>query len=148
VAVRVLRGKAARPASVRRVLPDVGGRSGRIVVMMTEQTEAEGSEQRLAEWRQRDHPTVTALAGFVTGMLFVTLVPGGFVGFLRLMFEYDTAENLFPLVLLSLAVPIALLVASRTRRFGIYMVVGMVITALVVLGVASLVLYYLVQHDV
>jgi hypothetical protein len=104
--------------------------------------------QGVSEWWHRDHPTFTALAGFFTGMLFVTVVPGGFVGLLRLMFEYDTAEKLFPLVLISLVVPLGLLVAPRTRRFGLYMVLGMVITALVVLGVASLVLYYLVQHDV
>ena len=78
-------------------------------------------------------------------MLFVTLVPGGFVGLLRLLFAYDTAEELFPLVLISLVVPITLLVVPRTRRFGVYMVLGMVLTALVVLGVASVVLYYLVQ---
>ena len=106
------------------------------------------TSQGVSEWWHRDHPTFTALAGFFTGMLFVTIVPGGFVGLLRLMFEYDTAENLFPLVLISLVVPVGLLIAPRTRRFGLYMVLGMVITALVVLGVASLVLYYLVKHDV
>ena len=41
--------------------------------------------------------------------------------------------------------PIGLLAVPRTRRFGIYMVLGMVLTALVVLGVAALVLYYLDQ---
>ena len=72
--------------------------------------------------------------------------PGRLRGLLRLLFDYDTAEELFPLVLVSLVVPIALLAVPRTRRFGIYMVLGMVLTALVVLGVASLVLYYLVKH--
>ncbi len=114
--------------------------------MTTDQTEHSETEQRQTDWWHRDHPTFTALSGFFTGMLFVTLVPGGFVGLLRLLFEYDTAEGLFPLVLVSLVVPIALLVVPRTRRFGIYMVLGMVLTALVVLGVASLVLYYLVKH--
>src|ERR1700754_2241084 len=127
-------------------MPDLGEPSGRIEVMMTEQTELDDTEQRQTDWWHRDHPTFTALSGFFTGMLFVTLVPGGFVGLLRLLFEYDTAEDLFPLVLVSLVIPIALLVVPRTRRFGIYMVLGMVLTALVVLGVASLVLYYLVKH--
>ena len=116
--------------------------------MMTDQFQQDETEQRTTEWWHRDHPTFTALAGFFTGMLFVTLVPGGFVGMLRLLFAYDTAEELFPLVLISLIVPVALLIAPRTRRFGVYMIIGMALTALVVLGVASLVLYYLVQNDV
>jgi hypothetical protein len=128
-------------------MPDLGERSGKIVVMMTEQSEQDDTEQRQTDWWHRDHPTFTALSGFFTGMLFVTLVPGGFVGLLRLLFEYDTAEELFPLVLVSLVIPIALLAVPRTRRFGIYMLLGMVLTALVVLGVASLVLYWMVKHQ-
>ena len=89
--------------------------------MMTDQFQQDETEQRTTEWWHRDHPTFTALAGFFTGMLFVTLVPGGFVGMLRLLFAYDTAEELFPLVLISLIVPVALLIAPRTRRFGVYM---------------------------
>jgi 4-amino-4-deoxy-L-arabinose transferase-like glycosyltransferase len=116
--------------------------------MTTDQFQHDETEQRATEWWHRDHPTFTALSGFFAGMLFVTLVPGGFVGMLRLLFAYDTAEELFPLVLVSLIVPIGLLIAPRTRRFGVYMVIGMVLTALVVLGVASVVLYYLVQNDV
>lgn len=99
------------------------------------------------DWLHRRHPTFVALSGFFTGMLFVTAVPGGFAGVLRLLFDYDTAEELFPLVLLSLVVPITLLTWGRTRRFGAFMVVGMVLTALVVLGVASLVLYFMVRYD-
>ncbi len=127
-------------------MPDLGEPSGKIEVMTTEQTEHNDTEQPPTDWWHRDHPTFIALSGFFTGMLFVTLVPGGFVGLLRLLFAYDTAEELFPLVLISLIVPIGLLAVPRTRRFGIYMVLGMVLTALVVLGVASLVLYYLVKH--
>ena len=51
------------------------------------------------------------------------------------------------IVLVFLALPIALLVVPRSRRFGIYFAIGMVLTALVVLGVASLVLYFMVRHD-
>ena len=95
--------------------------------MTTDQFPQDETEQRTApDWWHRDHPTFTALTGFFTGMLFVTLVPGGFVGLLRLLFAYDTAEELFPLVLISLVVPIALLIAPRTRRFGVYMLIGMV----------------------
>ena len=109
--------------------------------------ETSAPSQREPDWWHRDHPTFTALAGFFSGMLFVTLVPGGFAGVLRLLFHYDTAERLFPFVLLALVVPIGLLAAPRTRRFGKYMVLGMALTALVVLGVASLVLYFMVRYQ-
>lgn len=99
------------------------------------------------DWWHRDHPTFTALTGFFAGMLFVTVVPGGFAGILRLLFHYDTAEDLFPLVALFLVVPVGLVAARRTRRFGLYMTIGMVLTALVVLGVASLVLYFMVRQQ-
>ena len=97
------------------------------------------------DWWHRDHPVFVALSGFFTGLLFVTVVPGGFAGVLRLLFHYDTAERLFPLVAVALVVPITLVIIPRTRRFGLYMVLGMVVTALVVLGVTSLVLYFMVR---
>ena len=97
-------------------------------------------------WR-RDHPTFLALTGFFAGMLFVTVVPGGFAGVLRLLFTFETAERLFPIVAVALVVPVALVANPRTRRFGLFMVVGMVVTALVVLGVTSLVLYAMVRQQ-
>jgi asparagine N-glycosylation enzyme membrane subunit Stt3 len=99
------------------------------------------------DWWHRDHPTFTALTGFFTGLLFVTVVPGGFIGVLRLLFTFETAERLFPIVAVMLVVPAVLVANARTRRFGIYMVVGMAVTALVVLGVTSLVLYYMVRQQ-
>ena len=99
------------------------------------------------DWWHRDHPTFTALTGFFTGLLFVTVVPGGFIGILRLLFSFETAERLFPIVAVTLVVPAVLVANARTRRFGTYMVIGMVITALVVLGVASLVLYVMVSRQ-
>ena len=99
------------------------------------------------DWWHHSHPTFAALTGFFTGMVFVTAVPGAFAGILRLAFPYDTAEKLFPLVAIALVVPIALLAKRKTRRFGIFMVIGMVLTALVVLGVTSLVLYFMVRYD-
>ena len=99
------------------------------------------------DWWHRDHPTFTALTGFFTGLLFVTVVPGGFIGILRLLFSFETAERLFPIVGVTLVVPAVLVANARTRRFGTYMVIGMVITALVVLGVASLVLYVMVSRQ-
>jgi hypothetical protein len=79
--------------------------------------------------------------------LFVTALPGAFAGILRLLFTYDRAEELFPWVAVALVVPVALLATRKTRRFGQFMVVGMLLTALVVAGVASLVLYFMVRHD-
>ena len=99
------------------------------------------------DWWHRDHPTFSALTGFFSGMLFITVVPGGFAGLLRLLFDYDTATRLFPLVAVTLVVPTALVANGRTRRFGVHFVLGMVLTALVVLGVASLVLYFMVRYD-
>ena len=110
-----------------------------------EQHAATPGEDPPVDWWHRDHPTFLALSGFFTGMLFVTIVPGGFVGLLRLLFRYDTAEALFPLIAIVLVVPVALVANARTRRFGIYMWIGMLLTALVALGVTSLVRYYLVQ---
>lgn len=98
-------------------------------------------------WWHRDHPVFTRLAGFFTGLVFVTVVPGGWIGLLRLLLDYDTAESLFPLVLVALVVPLGLVAASRTRRFGLFMLLGMVVTAFVVLGVASLVLWLMIVVD-
>ena len=96
-------------------------------------------------WWHASHPTFAGITGFFAGMLFVTALPGAFIGILRLLFTYETAESLFPLVLIALALPIAMLVKRKTRRFAQFMFVGMVVTALVVLGVASLVLYLMVD---
>jgi hypothetical protein len=108
---------------------------------------AEESGASPPDWWQSDHPTFTAIAGFFTGLLFVTVIPGGCAGLLRLLFHYHTAERLFPFVAVFLVIPIGLVIAPRTRRFGKYMLLGMALTALVVLGVASLVLYFMVRAD-
>ena len=97
--------------------------------------------------RHRDHPTFTALAGFFTGLAFVIVVPGLFIGLLHLLVDDETAEELFPLVLVTLAVPVGLMVAPRTRRFGSYLLLGLVTTALVVGGVAALVLWVMISRD-
>jgi hypothetical protein len=98
-------------------------------------------------WWHRDHPTFAALSGFFTGLLYVALVPAVFFGVLTLFFDNDRAEDLFPFVLVMLVVPLALVANRRTRRFGTYFWVGMVLTAVVVLGVGALVLWYLVEHQ-
>jgi hypothetical protein len=112
----------------------------------TEQVQEAGtSRERTPGWWHHSHPTFAGITGFFAGMLFVTALPGAFIGVLRLLLPYETAEKLFPLVLIALVVPFALLAKRKTRRFAQFMFVGMVVTALVVLGVASLVLYLMVD---
>ena len=114
--------------------------------METEQArESEAEQGERLGWWHHSHPTFAGITGFFAGMLFVTALPGAFAGLLRLLFDYETAEKLFPFVLLALALPIVMLVKRKTRRFAQFMFVGMVVTALVVLGVASLVLYFMVD---
>lgn len=113
--------------------------------MSTDQEQAPVAERR-PDWWHRDHPTFTALSGFFTGLVFVIVVPGLFGAVLGWLFDYDTAEDLFPFVLATLAVPLGLVIAPRTRRFGLYMVLGLVTTALVVGGVTAIVLWYLVIY--
>ncbi|MCB0895751.1 MAG: hypothetical protein H6529_16395 [Nocardioides sp.] len=110
-----------------------------------QQPEAEAG-QRPPDWWHRDHPTFTALTGFFSGLAFVIVVPGLFAAVLGLLFDYHTAEDLFPFVLVTLAIPVGLVIVPRTRRFGIYMLIGMVTTALVVGGVSGVVLWYMVNY--
>jgi hypothetical protein len=98
-------------------------------------------------WWHRDHPTFSALSGFFSGLLFVLLVPAAFAGILSLAFSNQRVQELFPLVLVTLVVPLGLVLSPRTRRFGFYMWVGIVSTAVVVGGVAALVLYVLVNGE-
>ncbi|MDQ4052626.1 MAG: hypothetical protein M3237_07980 [Actinomycetota bacterium] len=98
-------------------------------------------------WWHHDHPTFYALTGFFTGLATVIVVPGAFAAILNAMFTYERAEDIFPFVLLIFIVPIGLIAAPRTRRFGRYMLLGMLLTAVVVVGVAALVLWILYQND-
>lgn len=102
---------------------------------------------RPLDWWHRSHPTFAAITGFFAGMLLVTAVPGGLIGVLRLALPYDSVQQYLGLIALTLLLPVPLLAVRKTRRFGVFMLIGMVITALVVLGVASLVLYLMVQLD-
>ena len=114
--------------------------------METEQAqESEQAPARSLEWWHHSHPTFAGITGFFAGMLLVTALPGAFVAILRLLFSYDTAERLFPLVLIALLLPITMLLKRRTRRFAQFMFLGMLLATLVVLGVTSLVLYFMVD---
>ena len=108
--------------------------------------EPEADSEDQPDWWHRDHPTFAALSGFFTGLLFVLLVPAMFVGLLSLLFDdNDRVSELFPLVLVTLVVPLVLVISPKSRRFGTYMWIGIVTTALVVGGVGALVLYVLVN---
>ncbi len=114
--------------------------------MLDPVTESTTSEAPL-DWWHRDHPVFAALTGFFAGLAYVALVPAAYVGLLRLLVSDETAEALFPFVLVTLAVPIGLVITERTRRFGMYMLVGMVVCAVVVVGVATLVLWVLAVRE-
>ncbi len=98
-------------------------------------------------WWHRDHPTFTPIAAFFTGMVTIVVVPAGYGQVLRWLFERDRVEALFPFVLVIFAIPLGLLVRSHTRRFGRYMLLGMVLSAVVVAAVGGLVLWLLIQNQ-
>ncbi len=104
-------------------------------------------DARQPSWWHRDHPVFTPLTGFFTGLGTVVVVPGVYAAVLSSLFDTDTAESLFPFVALLLVVPLALLPFAHTRRFGRYMLIGMLMTAVVVVAVAALTLWVLVQLD-
>jgi hypothetical protein len=104
-------------------------------------------DQPEPSWWHRSHPTFAGLMGFFTGIGFVILVPGIYGTLLNALVRENTAEKLFPLVLIALIVPLALLVPRKTRRFAQMMLLGMVATVLVVGATTALVLWLLVSLD-
>ncbi len=115
--------------------------------MTTDGAVDDSTEERDPDWWHRDHPTFTALAGFFSGLAFVCAVPALYAALTQLVFSDDTAQTLFPFVLVLLVVPLGLLLTERTRRFGRYMLLGMVATAVVVAGVTALVLWVLTSGE-
>ena len=99
------------------------------------------SDERRPDWWHRDHPIFVPLSGFFSGLVFMLVVPGLFGAVLETFFAQHTVTDLFPLVLVALAVPVVLVARRRTRRFGLSFVLGMVTTAAVVLGVTALVVW-------
>lgn len=103
--------------------------------------------ERQPDWWHRDHPTFTPIMGFFSGVLFVSLVPAGFLSLLHLTFGDQVARGLSPLLATMLVVPFGLFVWRRTRRFGSYLLLGIVVTAVVVIGVTTLVLWLMARRD-
>lgn len=111
------------------------------------QEETSSAERsRRPDWFHRGHPVFFPLAGFFTGMVGIIVVPGTFAAVLKGIAGTDRAEQLFPFLLLVLVIPIGLIVPRRTRRFGRYLLLGMVSTAVVVGGVGAAVLWWLLNH--
>jgi hypothetical protein len=105
-------------------------------------------DARVAPWR-RDHPVVTPLAGFFTGVLTVVVVLG-LLGAILDVVGYDVSAH--PWVFLValgvlLAVNLGLVVAGGTRRFARYMLFGILTTPAVVALVASLTFWLLLKND-
>lgn len=97
-------------------------------------------------WWHRGHPVFTPLAGFFTGMLFILAVPTTFAAVLRLVLPDDSAGGAYWSVLLTFLVPLGLLFFKHTRRFGRYMWLGIVLTAVVVICVAAVVIWLITRQ--
>jgi hypothetical protein len=98
-------------------------------------------------WWHRSHPTFAGLVGFFAGVAYVIVVPGGYAALLGLLVSDASAQKLFPLVLLALIIPLALLVPRKTRRFAQFMFLGIVSTVVVVAVTAAVVIWVMIQLD-
>jgi hypothetical protein len=112
-----------------------------------EEAGEEVEEEDEPSWWHRSHPTFAGLVGFFTGVAYVIIVPGVYAALLGLLVSDSTAQKLFPLALLALVVPIAMLVPRKTRRFAQFMFLGIISTAVVIVVTAALVIWLLVQID-
>jgi hypothetical protein len=103
--------------------------------------------RRVAQARSglRHNPTFVALTGFYVGMLLMIVIPSAFAAIITQVASTDGLTKYAPFALLPFAVPLVLLAPERTRRFGRYMLLGMVSTALVVGIVGGGVLLVLVR---
>lgn len=97
------------------------------------------------DWWHRDHPTFTAISAFFCGLAYVALVPATFGAIVTWIFGERAATEAFLFVLLLLALPLILLAIPRTLRFGKYMLLGMLVTAVVVVGVGWVTFLLLMQ---
>ncbi len=107
----------------------------------------EADEEPEPSWWHRSHPTFAGLVGFFAGVAYVIIVPGVYAALLGLLVSDATAQKLFPLVLLALVVPIAMLVPRKTRRFAQFMFLGIISTAVVIAVTAALVIWVLIKID-
>ena len=132
--------------------PRAGPRSRRTTRRPAETPEDETPEDAPDEgaepsWWHRSHPTFAGLVGFFTGRRLRHRRPGCLRRPLGLFVSDATAQKLFPLVLVALVIPIALLFPRKTRRFAQFMFLGIVSTVLVVAVTATLVIWVMIQID-
>ena len=120
------------------------GAPGDAPIEVPEEAPDEGPEP---SWWHRSHPTFAGLVGFFSGVAYVIVVPGVYATLLGLLLGDATAQQLFPLVLLALIIPLALLVPRKTRRFAQFMFLGIISTVLVVAATAALVIWAMVRLD-
>jgi hypothetical protein len=112
-----------------------------------QEPEEEVEEADEPSWWHRSHPTFAGLVGFFTGVAYVIIVPGVYAALLGLLVSDSTAQKLFPLALLALVVPIAMLLPRKTRRFAQFMFLGIISTAVVIAVTAALAIWLLIQID-
>jgi len=99
-------------------------------------------------WWHRSHPTFAGLVGFFAGVAYVIAVPGAYAALLGLLVkDSSTQQRLFPLVLLALVIPVAMLFPRKTRRFAQFMFLGIFSTALVIALTAALTIWVMVSID-
>ena len=95
----------------------------------------------------RGNPTFVALTGFYGGMLLMIAIPSAFATVITQVASADDLKKYAPFALLPFVVPLLLIAPQRTRRFGRYMLLGMVSTALVVGVVGGGVLLVLIRSS-
>jgi hypothetical protein len=98
-------------------------------------------------WWHTSHPTFAGLFGFFTGVAYVIIVPGIYAALLGLLLSDSSAKRLFPLVIVTLVVPLVMLIPRKTRRFAQFMLLGIVSTVVVIGLTTALVIWVLVQVD-
>ena len=99
-------------------------------------------------WWHRSHPTFAGLVGFFAGVVYVIAVPGAYAALLGLLVkDSSTQQQLFPLVLLALVIPVAMLFPRKTRRFAMFMFLGIFSTAFVIALTAALTIWVMVRID-
>lgn len=94
--------------------------------------ESASGEATAPRWWHRDHPTFTALTGFYAGLVYILLVPSLVALLVGLIAGTGTAKSLLPFLGLALLVPVIVALVPRTRRFGLYMLLGVAVTVVTV----------------
>jgi len=102
---------------------------------------------RRPSWWSRDHPVFVPLASFFGGMALVLFTFGLLGAIVSQVLGYDAAGTVFPYSFVIFVVPLVLIGFAHTRRVGLYLLLGMVLTAVVVIGVAAATLAFLLAGD-